>query len=118
MTELDGLPARICWLGYNARPTAGVLFNELVRDGKISAPRVIARDLLDSGSGQCTGGLASVENLTQVWPQGHGGGLQVVAQRGRQLLRLTTYRRRRSSTRSMSCARRGRVAPLRWIHQR
>ena len=48
--EFEGLPARICWLGYGERHKAGLLFNELVRDGKVSAPIVIGRDHLDSGS--------------------------------------------------------------------
>lgn len=46
----QGLPARICWLGYGERAKAGKLFNDLVRDGKISAPIVIGRDHLDCGS--------------------------------------------------------------------
>ncbi|GAA3668495.1 urocanate hydratase [Microbacterium marinilacus] len=48
--EYEGLPARICWLGYGERAKAGVRFNELVAEGKISAPIVIGRDHLDSGS--------------------------------------------------------------------
>lgn len=48
--EYEGLPARICWLGYGERHQAGMLFNELVRDGKVTAPIVIGRDHLDSGS--------------------------------------------------------------------
>lgn len=48
--EFQGLPARICWLGYGERHRAGVAFNELVRSGKVSAPIVIGRDHLDSGS--------------------------------------------------------------------
>ncbi len=46
----QGLPARICWLGYGQRAQAGLLFNELVRSGKVSAPIVIGRDHLDCGS--------------------------------------------------------------------
>lgn len=46
----QGLPARICWLGYGERARAGKLFNDLVRDGKVSAPIVIGRDHLDCGS--------------------------------------------------------------------
>ena len=46
----QGLPARICWLGYGARRRLGLRFNELVRSGEISAPIVIGRDHLDSGS--------------------------------------------------------------------
>ena len=48
--EFEGLPARICWLGYGERAKAGLLFNQLVAEGKISAPIVIGRDHLDSGS--------------------------------------------------------------------
>ncbi len=46
----QGLPARICWLGYGERDKAGAVFNQLVADGKISAPIVIGRDHLDGGS--------------------------------------------------------------------
>ena len=46
----QGLPARICWLGYGERARAGRLFNELVRSGAVKAPIVIGRDHLDSGS--------------------------------------------------------------------
>ena len=46
----QGLPARICWLGYGERHEAGLRFNELVAAGEISAPIVIGRDHLDSGS--------------------------------------------------------------------
>ncbi len=46
----QGLPARICWLGYGERAQFGLALNELVRKGKISAPIVIGRDHLDSGS--------------------------------------------------------------------
>jgi urocanate hydratase len=46
----QGLPARICWLGYGERSKAGLAFNELVRSGRVSAPIVIGRDHLDSGS--------------------------------------------------------------------
>jgi urocanate hydratase len=46
----QGLPARICWIGYGERHRAGLRFNELVRSGEVSAPLVIGRDHLDSGS--------------------------------------------------------------------
>ena len=46
----QGLPARICWLGYGERHRLGLRFNEMVRSGEISAPIVIGRDHLDSGS--------------------------------------------------------------------
>ena len=48
--EFQGLPARICWLGYGERDKAGVRFNEMVASGALSAPVVIGRDHLDSGS--------------------------------------------------------------------
>jgi len=48
--KYQGLPARICWLGYGERARAGHRFNELVRSGKVKAPIVIGRDHLDSGS--------------------------------------------------------------------
>jgi urocanate hydratase len=46
----QGLPARICWLGYGERDKAGLAFNELVASGEVKAPIVIGRDHLDSGS--------------------------------------------------------------------
>ncbi len=46
----QGLPARICWLGYGERAKMGLRFNELVRSGKVKAPIVIGRDHLDAGS--------------------------------------------------------------------
>jgi urocanate hydratase len=46
----QGLPARICWLGYGDRARAGLAINELVRSGRVTAPVVIGRDHLDSGS--------------------------------------------------------------------
>ena len=48
--HFQGLPARICWLGYGERDKAGARFNEMVRSGELSAPIVIGRDHLDSGS--------------------------------------------------------------------
>ena len=48
--EFQGLPCRICWLGYGDRHRVGLKFNELVREGKVKAPIVIGRDHLDSGS--------------------------------------------------------------------
>jgi urocanate hydratase len=50
LVHFEGLPARICWLGYGERHLAGLKFNELVASGAISAPIVIGRDHLDSGS--------------------------------------------------------------------
>lgn len=48
--KFQGLPARICWLSYGEREKAGLLFNRLVREKKVSAPIVIGRDHLDCGS--------------------------------------------------------------------
>jgi len=48
--EFQGLPARICWLGMSEREKAGILFNNLVKEGKVKAPIVIGRDHLDCGS--------------------------------------------------------------------
>ena len=55
----QGLPSRICWLGYGERHVAGEAFNELVRSGEVSAPIAIGRDHLDSGS------VASPERETE-----------------------------------------------------
>jgi urocanate hydratase len=48
--HFQGLPARICWLGYGERHLAGLEFNRMVRDGEVKAPIVIGRDHLDCGS--------------------------------------------------------------------
>ncbi|HOT35016.1 MAG TPA: urocanate hydratase [Rhodoglobus sp.] len=48
--HFQGLPARICWLGYGERDVAGERFNDMVRSGELAAPIVIGRDHLDSGS--------------------------------------------------------------------
>lgn len=48
--HFQGLPSRICWLGYGERAKMGKIFNDLVRDGKVKAPIVIGRDHLDCGS--------------------------------------------------------------------
>jgi urocanate hydratase len=48
--HFQGLPARICWLGYGARARAGLIFNDLVAAGRVKAPIVIGRDHLDAGS--------------------------------------------------------------------
>jgi urocanate hydratase len=48
--KAQGLPARICWLGYGERAKLGLVFNELVRSGRVKAPIVIGRDHLDAGS--------------------------------------------------------------------
>jgi len=50
MISFQGLPSRICWLKYGEREKAGLLFNRLVREGKVKAPIVIGRDHLDCGS--------------------------------------------------------------------
>jgi urocanate hydratase len=50
LVAFQGLPARICWLGYGERDVAGVRFNEMVARGELSAPVVIGRDHLDCGS--------------------------------------------------------------------
>ncbi len=48
--KFQALPSRICWLGYGERDKAGLLFNDLVKSGKVKAPIVIGRDHLDTGS--------------------------------------------------------------------
>ena len=62
----QGLPARICWLGYGDRAKAGKLFNDLVASGKVSAPIVIGRDHLDCGS------VASPYRETEAMKDGSG----------------------------------------------
>jgi urocanate hydratase len=57
--QFQGLPARICWLGYGERHRAGLRFNEMVRSGELRGPIVIGRDHLDSGS------VASPERETE-----------------------------------------------------
>jgi urocanate hydratase len=70
--EFQGLPARICWLGYGERDKAGLLFNELVRSGKVSAPIVIGRDHLDAGSvaspNRETEGMKDGSDAIADWP--------------------------------------------------
>ena len=70
--EFQGLPARICWLGYGERARAGLRFNELVRDGRVSAPIVIGRDHLDSGSvaspNRETEGMRDGSDAIADWP--------------------------------------------------
>jgi len=48
--QFQGLPARICWLGYGEREKVGLRFNEMVKSGELAAPIVIGRDHLDAGS--------------------------------------------------------------------
>jgi urocanate hydratase len=68
----QGLPARICWLGYGERDKAGLRFNELVASGEISAPIVIGRDHLDAGSVASpyreTEGMADGSDAIADWP--------------------------------------------------
>ncbi len=68
----QGLPARICWLGYGDRAEAGARFNDLVRSAAVSAPIVIGRDHLDSGSGASpyreTEAMADGSDAIADWP--------------------------------------------------
>jgi urocanate hydratase len=68
----QGLPARICWLGYGERARAGLLFNDLVRRGKLRAPIVIGRDHLDAGSvaspNRETEGMRDGSDAIADWP--------------------------------------------------
>jgi len=68
----QGLPARICWLGYGERARAGLEFNRLVASGEVSAPIVIGRDHLDAGSvaspNRETEGMADGSDAVADWP--------------------------------------------------
>jgi urocanate hydratase len=68
----QGLPARICWLGYGERSQAGLAFNELVRQGKLKGPIVIGRDHLDAGSvaspNRETEGMRDGSDAIADWP--------------------------------------------------
>ncbi|HEV8609108.1 MAG TPA: urocanate hydratase [Thermoanaerobaculia bacterium] len=68
----QGLPARICWLGYGERARAGLLFNDLVRRGELRAPIVIGRDHLDAGSvaspNRETEGMRDGSDAIADWP--------------------------------------------------
>jgi urocanate hydratase len=70
--QFQGLPARICWLGYGERAEFGVAMNELVRRGEIKAPVVIGRDHLDSGSvaspNRETEGMLDGSDAIADWP--------------------------------------------------
>ena len=70
--HFQGLPSRICWLGYGERAKAGLAFNELVRSGKVSAPIVIGRDHLDCGSvaspNRETEGMLDGSDAVGDWP--------------------------------------------------
>jgi urocanate hydratase len=68
----QGLPARICWLGLGQRDKAGVLFNDLVKSGRVQAPIVIGRDHLDCGSvaspNRETEGMLDGSDAVSDWP--------------------------------------------------
>ena len=68
----QGLPARICWLGYGERAKMGLIFNELVANGEVSAPIVIGRDHLDCGSvaspNRETEGMKDGSDAIADWP--------------------------------------------------
>ena len=68
----QGLPARICWLGYGERDRAGLLFNQMVREDKLRAPIVIGRDHLDAGSvaspNRETEGMRDGSDAIADWP--------------------------------------------------
>ena len=70
--SFQGLPARICWLGYGERKKAGLAFNELVKTGRVKAPLVIGRDHLDSGSvaspNRETEGMKDGSDAVADWP--------------------------------------------------
>ncbi|MET0887469.1 MAG: urocanate hydratase [Mycetocola sp.] len=70
--HFEGLPARICWLGYQERHLAGLRFNEMVASGELTAPIVIGRDHLDSGSVASpyreTEGMADGSDAIADWP--------------------------------------------------
>jgi len=70
--EFQGLPARICWLGYGERARAGLKFNEMVAAGEVKAPIVIGRDHLDSGSvaspNRETEGMRDGSDAIADWP--------------------------------------------------
>ena len=70
--DFQGLPSRICWLGMGEREKAGLLFNQLVREGKVKAPIVIGRDHLDCGSvaspNRETEGMLDGSDAVSDWP--------------------------------------------------
>jgi len=70
--HFQGLPARICWLGYGERDKAGLRFNDLVAAGEVSAPIVLGRDHLDCGSVASpyreTEGMADGSDAIADWP--------------------------------------------------
>ena len=70
--QFQGLPCRICWLGYKERHKLGLAFNEMVRSGELKAPIVIGRDHLDSGSvaspNRETEGMRDGSDAVADWP--------------------------------------------------
>ncbi len=70
--QFQGLPARICWLGYGERARAGLEFNRMVRDGELRAPIVVGRDHLDCGSvaspNRETEGMLDGSDAVADWP--------------------------------------------------
>jgi urocanate hydratase len=70
--KFQGLPSRICWLGYGDRAKMGKIFNDLVASGKIKAPIVIGRDHLDCGSvaspNRETEGMKDGSDAIADWP--------------------------------------------------
>jgi urocanate hydratase len=72
MIQFQGLPSRICWLKYGDREKAALIFNKLVRDGKVKAPIVIGRDHLDCGSvaspNRETEGMLDGTDAVSDWP--------------------------------------------------
>ena len=70
--QFQGLPCRICWLGMGEREKAGVIFNDLVKQGKVSAPIAIGRDHLDCGSvaspNRETEGMIDGSDAVSDWP--------------------------------------------------
>ena len=70
--QFQGLPARICWLGYGERAKLGLRFNEMVRSGELKAPIVIGRDHLDAGSvaspNRETEGMKDGSDAIADWP--------------------------------------------------
>jgi urocanate hydratase len=70
--QFQGLPCRICWLGYKERHRLGLAFNQMVRDGELKAPIVIGRDHLDSGSvaspNRETEGMLDGSDAVADWP--------------------------------------------------
>jgi urocanate hydratase len=72
LIDFQGLPARICWLGYGERARAGLKFNEMVASGELEAPIVIGRDHLDSGSvaspNRETEGMRDGSDAIADWP--------------------------------------------------